>query len=177
MKTLLSFLLSSLKERKVCSLWRGSFCGAADEGTGVWPWVVLLSHSEVSNVFYFFSVFPFLLLSAWYSWMTHRLWVTSWKNWWRMITFSWPTKFALTCMKAQASSSCLLSSRICARLELPLPLCLDPPTLALSLDQRRTGEETDLRGGGLVWLQSCSKAASYSMYGCFLQAVKLLSFT
>lgn len=150
MKTLQSFLLSLYYLWESFSFFEGVFCESSRWGNGkngVRPWVALLCHSEVYSVFcfLFFSVLPFLLLSAWFSWMTRRLWATSWKSWWRKITFSWPTRFALISMKVLASSSCLPWSRISARLALPLPPCLDPPTLALSLDQRKTGEEIGLR--------------------------------
>lgn len=60
METLLSFLLSSMKE-SFLSL-KGCSVAAADEGIGVWPWVVLLSHYEVSDVFSYFF-FPILSLA------------------------------------------------------------------------------------------------------------------
>lgn len=148
-----------MRERDNFSFFEGVFCRSGRWGNGengVWPRVVLLFHSEVYNVFswfFFFLFFPFLLLSAWYSWMTRRLWVISWKNWWRKITFSWPTKFALICTKVLASSSCLLWSRISARLALQLPPCLDPPTQEPSLDRRKTGGEIGLRRGVIVQIQ------------------------
>lgn len=79
-------------------------------------------------------------------------------------------------MKVLASSSCLLWSKIFALLELLLPLCLDPPTPALSLGQRKTGGGIGSRRGIVVQLQFCFAGASCSVCGSPLQVIELLCF-